>query len=206
MIKDRDNFLIASLFGFNWEDSGLDKGDFSIHDIDDGFKDDVEAFILGFDNFLELADKESKGEEIREAIDAANGCVRSFGGSIYFSLSGHGVGFWDESEPWGDLIQELLETYAKENYERGGEGFFEEIDFFKGEDGMLRVQGVDFTAKKPKATLIQTELSRLVENSDVLNFQMNDFEGNKTRFLGLNDAESIDSLIEFLNRRKEGLK
>lgn len=41
---------------------------------------------------------------------------RSFGGNVYFSLSGHGVGFWDDSGPWGDVFQAALESFAGSKY------------------------------------------------------------------------------------------
>jgi hypothetical protein len=51
--------------------------------------------------------------------DAETG--RSFGGNVYFSLSGHGCGFWDDSGPWGQALNAALEHFA------GGGYRFEEL-------------------------------------------------------------------------------
>jgi len=50
--------------------------------------------------------------------DAAD---RSFGGNVYFTLSGHGCGFWDDSGPWGDVLTCVLEHFA------GGKYRFEQL-------------------------------------------------------------------------------
>jgi len=70
------------------------------------------GFISGFRAFLE------KGGFDMERLDAIS-C--SFGGNVYFSLSGHGCGFFDEYPPddreIGDELQALLEKYAGTRYQ-----------------------------------------------------------------------------------------
>ena len=48
-------------------------------------------------------------------------------------------------------------------------------------------------------------LSKIGVKSATVTIQISDFEGNKTLYTGMNDAQSIDSLIQFLNERKRHL-
>lgn len=91
--------------------------DFTIFDFSPAFTAAVESFVDEFRAFLEARDV-----EIPES-------PRSFGGNVYFSLSGHGVGFWDSSET--EHLQPLLEEFA------GGKYRFEEIDLSEDETGNL---------------------------------------------------------------------
>lgn len=43
---------------------------------------------------------------------------------------------------------------------------------------------------------------KLLQNFELINIQLSDFDGNKTKNMSLN-AESIDVLIDFLNKLKE---
>lgn len=91
--------------------------DFTIFDFSHAFTSAVESFVDEFRAFLE-----AREVEIPES-------PRSFGGNVYFSLSGHGVGFWDSSET--EHLQPLLEEFA------GGKYRFEEIDLSEDESGKL---------------------------------------------------------------------
>jgi len=46
------------------------------------------------------------------------------------------------------------------------------------------------------------ELSLLNCNSQTITVKLSDYRGNKTKFLGLNDIDSIQELIDFLEKRK----
>jgi len=76
----------------------------------------VETFIDGFNTHLETSGFD---------MDRLEYLTRSFGGNVYFSLSGHGCGFFDEyADPertLGDELQALLVSYA-------GQYRFEELD------------------------------------------------------------------------------
>lgn len=102
MKQDTMDFLEAMLFGYNWEDSELNEEDITVFDIDVKFVEYIDAFIEGFYEFLSERDVEFPDSE------------RSFGGNIYWSLSGHGAGFWDSSET--EYMQEWLEGYAGHKY------------------------------------------------------------------------------------------
>lgn len=42
---------------------------------------------------------------------------RSFGGDVFFTLSAHGCGFWDDSDSeWGDAMSEALYAFAGDRY------------------------------------------------------------------------------------------
>lgn len=99
----------------------------SIHQFTDPFKDAVSGFIAGFLQYLEACDFD---------MDRLDHLERSLGGNVFFSLSGHGCGFFDETgrnahpgnypdgDPTlGDELQAHLETYA------GGRHRFEELDY-----------------------------------------------------------------------------
>ena len=117
MNKHTENFLEAVLWSYPWEDSELEEGNFTIHDVDSDFVQIVESFINGFIRFLE-----SREIEIVEF-------ERSFGGNCYFSISGHGVGFWDSPET--KHFQDLIESYAGNKYKWEGINFWEENGILK---------------------------------------------------------------------------
>jgi hypothetical protein len=129
MNKDTENFLIALLWSYSWDCSELDEGDYTIYSFPTEFVARVEHFLRGFDTYLERYTTPMD-------IDAANNCARSFGGNVFFSLSGHGAGFWDESEPWGERLQKHLEAYAGNRY------IFEGVDLFLDNSGALQIEGV----------------------------------------------------------------
>ena len=120
MNTDTSDFLAALLFAMPENDEGeIEHSDKSIHDFSPEFISGVESFIDGFKDYLserEIEIPESK---------------RSFGGNVYFSLSGHGVGFWDGSDT--EHLQAPLEAYSGNRYR------FEQIDLSENEKGELDI-------------------------------------------------------------------
>lgn len=105
MTKDCENFLEALLFALP-EDEPQEVREATIYDFSPEFIAGAESFISGFREFA--------NEKNPEALEAADNCPRSFGGNVYFSLSGHGVGFWDDDET--EAMQPLLEEYSGSKY------------------------------------------------------------------------------------------
>lgn len=103
-----------------WVNDGQEPGDDGETDRIDGatiyefsrpFIDQVEGFLSGFRQFL-----------TREGFDVErlDYLERSFGGNVFFSLSGHGCGFFDEygdpEKTLGDELQALVEKFSGERY------------------------------------------------------------------------------------------
>ena len=93
MKTDTASFLES--LSFTAEESFQDS---NIYDFHPDFIAAVDSFIDGFHEFLAARDV--------EILDSP----RSFGGNVYFSLSDHGVGFWDSAET--EHLQALLEEYS----------------------------------------------------------------------------------------------
>jgi hypothetical protein len=112
------DFLEALLFAHppNEEGEYIMDGK-TVYDFSPEFIEGVESFIAGFLDYTEEND-----------IDIPE-TGRSFGGNVYFSLSGHGCGFWDVSET--KHLQEHLEAYSGNKYR------FEEIDLMEDANGKL---------------------------------------------------------------------
>jgi hypothetical protein len=112
------DFLEALLFAYppNEEGECIMDGK-TVYDFSPAFVEGVESFIAGFLDYT--AEKD---------IDIPK-TGRSFGGNVYFSLSGHGCGFWDDSEK--KHLQEHLEAYSGNKYR------FEEIDLMEAANGKL---------------------------------------------------------------------
>ena len=112
---DTAAFLETLMFAYPADDNGENPLDGkSIQDFTPEFIASVKGFCDGFREFLHNRDV-----EIPES-------PRSFGGNVYFSLSGHGCGFWDSSET--EHLQPLLEKYSGNKYR------FEEIDLAEDEE------------------------------------------------------------------------
>ena len=86
----------------------------TIHQFSPAFVEGVETFIRGFREFLEARNFD---------LDRLDELERSFGGSIYFSQSGHGCGFKDERGDIGDELHALLVEYSGQRYR------FEGLDY-----------------------------------------------------------------------------
>ncbi len=74
----------------------------TVHEFHPEFVAALETFLSGFRKSL---------AKLPPGLDPDECCNRSFGGNVFFSLSGHGVGFWDEREN-GDELQAALEAYS----------------------------------------------------------------------------------------------
>lgn len=47
----------------------------------------------------------------------------------------------------------------------------------------------------------EKELSKINVHSETLNLQVRDYQGNATKWLGMNEKEDIQAMIDFLNNR-----
>jgi hypothetical protein len=116
--KDAQDFLEALMFAYTEDEQGKNPVDnFTVWDFSPEFVAGLESFIEGFRAYLD--------ERQIEIPDSP----RSFGGNVYFSLSGHGCGFQDEDET--KELQTALVEYSGDNYR------FEEIDLMPDEGGRL---------------------------------------------------------------------
>lgn len=120
MTQDCEAFLESLLWQIP-EDEPEEIREASIYDFSAEFVAGVESFITGFRNFA--------NDRNPEALEIADNCRRSFGGNVYFSLSGHGVGFWNSRET--EAMQPLIEEYSGRKYR------FEEIPLSFRDDGKL---------------------------------------------------------------------
>lgn len=124
--KDAQDFLETILFICEREDDADCplKGK-TVFDFSAPFVAAVESFIDGFKSHLE-----TKGFDM-ERLDLLQ---RSFGGNVFASLSGAGIGFFDEwgdeEKTLGDELQAVIEEYS-------GKYRFEQIDVCEDENGKL---------------------------------------------------------------------
>lgn len=138
MTLDCENFLVSLLWALP-EDESQEVREATIYDFSPEFIAGVESFISGFRDFA--------SERNPEALDEADNCPRSFGGNVYFSLSGHGVGFWDSNET--KAMQPLLEEYSGSKYR------FEELGNMLSfrEDGKLDLSFIPSAIDEYRAKL-----------------------------------------------------
>lgn len=116
MSTETDNFLESLLWALP-EDHTAHKNGWSVHEFHPEFRAAVSRFIYGFRAYLQ--------EHCPDLDPDAGG--RSFGGNVYFSLSGHGCGFWDDRDAeWGQAMQSALEAFVK-----GDKYRFEQIGLMK---------------------------------------------------------------------------
>lgn len=116
--RDACDFLEAVIFAYPEDETGTNPlSERTVHDFSPDFISAVESFISRFRSFLD-----ERGIEIPD-------CDRSFGGNVYFSLSGHGCGFWDLFDT--EHIQPILEEYAGSRYA------FDQMDICDDENGKL---------------------------------------------------------------------
>jgi hypothetical protein len=121
--QDAENFLTALLWAYPEDDNGENPMDEkTVYDFSPEFITAVSNFCEAFRGYLYpiLSD---------EQFAAIDDCPRSFGGNVYFSLSGHGVGFRDDSET--EHLQTHLDTFSGDHYR------FEGIDLSEDENGKL---------------------------------------------------------------------
>lgn len=138
MTGDCERFLEALLWELP-EDESQEVREATIYDFSPEFISGVESFITGFREFA--------NEHNPEALEQADNCRRSFGGNVYSSLSGRGVGFWDSPET--EAMQPLLEEYSGSKYR------FEELGSMLGfrEDGKLDLSFVPEALDEYRAKL-----------------------------------------------------
>lgn len=110
MTSDTSNFLESLL----WAD--FHDKPWSIHEFHPEFIRAADVFLANFRAYL---------AETLPDIDP-DAAQRSFGGNVFFSLSGHGCGFWDDSDmELGQALHDALVTYSGNRYA------FEQIDLMK---------------------------------------------------------------------------
>jgi hypothetical protein len=110
MTSETKEFLEALLFAYNWEDTDEDESAYTVYDFSEEYIEAVESFMEGFSRFL----ARNMHDDLLNDMDNLEG---SFGGNVYFSLSGHGVGFWSDSDTrLGEAYQALLEQYSGNKY------------------------------------------------------------------------------------------
>jgi hypothetical protein len=105
MTHDCASFLETLLWALP-EDEPQEIREATIHDFSPEFVAGVESFIADFRDFASTRNS--------KALERADNCPRSFGGNVYFSLSGHGAGFWDSRDT--EAMQPLLEEYSGSKY------------------------------------------------------------------------------------------
>lgn len=131
MSTDTENFLEALLWVAYSPDRPETKhiANWTIHEFHPEFQQAVAGFCQGFrealtlaaDKLTEAPDSEFDEElwEICAILDNPDAGERSFGGNVFFSLSGHGVGFWDDRDAArGKVLQAALESYSGGNRHR----------------------------------------------------------------------------------------
>ena len=93
----------------------------TVFDFHPDFVSAVDSFIAKFETYL-----------AKRNFDPArlDDLERSFGGNVFFSLSGHGCGFWDEQDPVGKELDEHLKAFA-------GPYRFEQIDLSTHRGGKI---------------------------------------------------------------------
>ena len=129
---DASDFLEAFLFadapeGQDWPDSeeppaSADLQNRTVYDFAPEVYAALEAFISGFRAYLDAQGVTSDDLDTLE---------RNFGNNVYFSLSGHGVSFRDDSSDLGDTVHAHLVAYSGDEYR------FEQLDFSNDETGLL---------------------------------------------------------------------
>lgn len=109
MNTDTKNFLESLLFNAECEADdirGVMLQGKTVYDFTPAFTEAVEKFIDGFRAHLEKT-----GFDMSKLDNAE----RSFGGNVYFSLSGAGVGFFDDSDPEVAGLHDILKAWAGGN-------------------------------------------------------------------------------------------
>ena len=121
MSQDAENFLAALMFAYPESEQETIDGK-TIYDFSPEFITAVSNFCEAFRAYLYpiLSD---------DQFSAIDECPRSFGGNLYFSLSGHGCGFWDSDDT--EHLQAHLDAFSGDHYR------FEEIMLDEDENGKL---------------------------------------------------------------------
>lgn len=81
----------------------------SIYDFAPAFASAASDFVHGFRAYL--------AEHSPDLYERCDNCERSFGGNVFFSLSGHGCGFWDDRDSeLGSALHAALEAFSGSRY------------------------------------------------------------------------------------------
>lgn len=119
----------------------------TVFDFSDPLVAAVESFIDGFRAFLE-----KKGFN----MDRLDDLQRSFGGNVFASLSGAGIGFFDEygdeSKTLGDELQALIREYSGNHYR------FEQVDLSEDDDGKLDLSIIPSAIDEYREKLFNVEV------------------------------------------------
>jgi len=108
MTSDLSSFLESLLFTIP-EDSPQELHDASVYDFSPEFQEATQSFLSGFRDYLA-----TNYPDIYEREDELDS---SFGGNVYFGLSGHGCGFWDDRDrELGRAYQDALDAYSGNKY------------------------------------------------------------------------------------------
>jgi len=117
MNQNASEFLKTLLFASVQDDSPKWLKEATVHQFAPSFVEKVESFIAGFEEYLD-----SQGFD----MDRLDNLQNSFGGNVYFSLIGHGCGFFDEygdeEKTLGDELQALIDAYSGNHYRFEGLG------------------------------------------------------------------------------------
>lgn len=90
--------------------------DSTIYDFSPEFVAGVDSFITGF--------REHLSNQESELAAKAGECERSFGGNVFFTLSGHGCSFQDDRDmELGNYLADQLRAYSGNHYR------FEELEY-----------------------------------------------------------------------------
>jgi hypothetical protein len=143
MKQDTKNFLESLLFvADNPDEETREFQDSTIYDFSPEFVAGVDSFIDGFREYL--SNQES------ELAARADDCERSFGGNVFFTLSGHGCGFWDDRDmELGDYLADELRVYS------GNRHRFEQLqhELFTDENGKIDLAILPQFIKERRAAL-----------------------------------------------------
>lgn len=121
--QDAEDFLAAVLWAYPENDEG-------INPMEEKTPSDFSPeFITAVSGFCEAFRAYLYPILLDDQLAALDECPRSFGGNVYFSLSGHGCGFWDSDDT--EHLQEHLAAFSGSKYR------FEQIDLSEDENGKL---------------------------------------------------------------------
>jgi hypothetical protein len=138
MKTDTHDFLSALLFGqAPDEDGNYSMDQKTPEDFSPAFIAGADQFIDGFRDYLTLREIEIPESD------------QSFGANVYFSLSGHGVGFWDSSDT--EHLQAHIVAYSGRKYR------FEEIDLSEDESGKLDLSFIPSAIAEYRTLLFSTK-------------------------------------------------
>lgn len=150
MKTDTKHFLDTLLFvADNPDNETREFQDATIYDFSPEFVGAVEAFIDGFRDHL--------AKQENELADRADDCERSFGGNVFFTLSGHGCGFWDDRDmELGDYLSEQLYAYSGNRYRFENLEYHIEIKDLGAMDGLIDLAFIPEAIDKRRAEIFAT--------------------------------------------------